>query len=103
MGDLGGSGLVVGGGVFAFLLATFSIALRLLLMADHKEDVNYERVRAQLQACERERDAGRARARDAEDRMRAQWSEELAAVRAERDEWKERYLSQFGGARHDQS
>ena len=50
--DIGSSGLVVGGGVFAFLIATFGVAIKLLLMADQKDDVNYGHLLEQLHACE---------------------------------------------------
>lgn len=94
--DIGSSGLVVGGGVFAFLIATFSVALKLLLMADQKDDVNYERLTSLLRACEDEREQGRTRARAREAEVRSQFEAEIERLRVEVDLWRDRYIQERG-------
>jgi hypothetical protein len=94
--DIGSSGLVVGGGVFAFLIATFGVALKLLLMAEQKDDVNYGRLLEQLHSCEQERAAGRDRARETEARVRAECKEEIDLLKGEVELWRGRALDAKG-------
>ena len=85
MGEVssGAAGLVVGG-VGTLLAITFTVALRMFVMADKKDDASYDRLQLELATVRREREAEQARFRT-----------ELEAARREAAEWRERYLTEI--------